>query len=540
MKIKNPVLRGFHPDPSIIRVADTYYIANSTFEWFPGVRLHKSTDMVHWSLLPSPLSTRRLINLHGDPSSGGVWAPDLSYHDGKFWLIFSDVKTVEGPFKDCINYLTCSENITGPWSDPIELDGTGFDASLFHDEDGRKYLVQETWDYREWKPTFHGITLTEYDPITQKLLPETRRIIYDGTDVGLVEGPHLYKINGYYYLFAAQGGTVWSHQEVVARSKTLNEHSFETEPGDIFLTNFDTPRLPLQKQGHGALVNTPDGEWYYASLCGRPWHHENESTLDPRGFCSLGRETSIQKVFFDKEGWPRIVGGHGGMIKVDAPKDAKAMSNIFDDHSFEDQFDQPNLKLKWQTLRDPFDNRMGKQGKGKLVLNGQQSLSSIFNVSLIAIRWESFYFAAETKVNFDPSSYQQMAGLVNFYNDRHYSWIFITYNEDDNCRVIDVAENDNNYYHSFLKDKEIIIPDNLNGVYFRTIVKKQFYYYEYSFDGKNWIKIDIKLDSAILSDDYVLQNYGGFFTGAMVGLACVDYSGFYRPAYFDFFKYQEN
>ena len=142
MQISNPVLRGFNPDPSIIRVGEKYYIANSTFEWFPGVRLHESTDLVHWKLLPSPLNTSELIDMRGNPSSGGVWAPDLTYADGKFWLIFSDVKMVNGTFKDVSNYVTTATEITGPWSSPIKLNGVGFDASLFHDSDGRKYLVQ--------------------------------------------------------------------------------------------------------------------------------------------------------------------------------------------------------------------------------------------------------------------------------------------------------------------------------------------------------------------------------------------------------------
>lgn len=302
LQIKNPVLPGFNADPSIIRVDDTYYIANSTFEWFPGVRLHESKDLVHWNLLPSALSTTTLLDMKGNPSSGGIWAPDLSYADGKFWLIYTDVKVTEGPFRDMINYLTTAEDIRGPWSDPIRVNGVGFDASLFHDDDGRKYLVQQKWDHREYHHAFDGITVTEFDTETMKLKPETARTIYAGTDVKLVEGPHLYKINGYYYLFAAQGGTVWTHQEVVARSKTLDALSFETEPGDPFITNFDTPELEIQKQGHGALVETPGGEWYYASLCGRPWNHENESSIDPRGWCPLGRETAIQKVYWDEEG----------------------------------------------------------------------------------------------------------------------------------------------------------------------------------------------------------------------------------------------
>lgn len=116
LQIKNPVLPGFNADPSIIRVDDTYYIANSTFEWFPGVRLHESKDLVHWNLLPSALSTTTLLDMKGNPSSGGIWAPDLSYADGKFWLIYTDVKVTEGPFRDMINYLTTAEDIRGPWS----------------------------------------------------------------------------------------------------------------------------------------------------------------------------------------------------------------------------------------------------------------------------------------------------------------------------------------------------------------------------------------------------------------------------------------
>ena len=222
MQIANPVLPGFNADPSMIRVGDTYYIANSTFEWFPGVRLHESKDMVHWNLLPSPLSRTSQLDMRGNPSSGGIWAPDLSYADGKFWLIYTDVKVVNGAFKDCTNYLVTAESIHGPWSEPIRVNGVGFDASLFHDDDGRKYLVQQTWDFREYHHGFDGITLTEFDVKTMKLKPETERTIWRGTDVKLTEGPHLYKINGYYYLFAAEGGTVYTHQEVVARSKSLD------------------------------------------------------------------------------------------------------------------------------------------------------------------------------------------------------------------------------------------------------------------------------------------------------------------------------
>ncbi|WP_426422884.1 glycoside hydrolase family 43 protein [Pediococcus acidilactici] len=537
MKIVNPVLPGFNADPSMIRVGDTYYIANSTFEWFPGVRLHESKDMVHWQLLPSPLSTTTLLDMKGNPASGGIWAPDLSYADGKFWLVYTDVKVTEGAFKDMTNYLTTATDIRGPWSDPIKLNGVGFDASLFHDQDGRKYLVQQTWDHREYHHPFDGITLTEFDVTTMKLKLETARTIYRGTEVKLVEGPHLYQKDGYYYLFAAEGGTVFTHQEVVARSKTLDANSFETEPDGPFITNFDTPDMEIQKQGHGALVNTPSGEWYYASLCARPWNHTNESRHDPRGWSTLGRETAIQKVEWDDQGWPRIVGGHGGQVEVEAPKDA-ILSAGSADHSRHDEFDQPALDLDWNTLRVPFTAKMGHTGEGYLELTGRGSLASNFDVSMIAQRWQAFNFTAETKVKFDPFSYQQMAGLTNFYNDKHWSWVFLTHDENRG-KVIEVAENNRGNYTSYLKDHAVKVPDDVDEVWLRTQVEKQTYYYEYSFDGQEWHRIPVELDAAVLSDDYVLQTYGGFFTGAFVGLAAVDYSGYEVPAQFGYFDYQE-
>ncbi len=540
MKIQNPVLPGFNSDPSIIRVDDTYYIATSTFEWFPGVRIHASKDLVHWNLVAHPLSTVELLDMRGNPASGGIWAPDLSYADGRFWLVYTDTKITDGSFKDMTNYLTTATEITGPWSAPIKLNGVGFDASLFHDDDGRKYLIQQTWDHREYKHAFDGLTLTEYDAEAERLLPETARTVYRGTAVKLVEGPHIYKMNGYYYIFAAQGGTVYTHEEVVARSKTLDALSFETQPGEVFLTNFDTPFNYIQKQGHGGLVDTPSGEWYYASLCGRPWNHPNESITDPRGWCTLGRETSIQKVEWDEAGWPHIVGGHGGTTEVDAPKDA-IFTAAPENHNQYNTFDGSKLDINFNTLRVPFDAKMGNindEVPGHLRLYGQGSLENFFDLSLVARRWQAFNFNAETKVRFKPTSYQAMACLTNYYNDKHYSWIFITWNEI-NGAVIEVAQNNRGNYTSFLKDDAIKIPEGTDYVWFRTKVRKQSYTYEYSFDGQTYLEIPVVLDAAILSDDYVNQTMGGFFTGAFVGLAAVDYAGYRTPADFDEFKYEE-
>lgn len=547
--LSNPVLRGFHPDPSMIRVGSKYYIANSTFEWWPGVRFFESSDLESWSQLPSPLDSEDLLMMRGNPSSGGVWAPDLSYADGVFWLVYSDVKIVNGAFKDVKNYVISASDITGPWSEPVMLNGVGFDASLFHDDDGKKYLIQQTWDHREYHHSFKGITLTEFDPVERKLVRETQRIIWEGDDIKLVEGPHIYKVNGFYYLFAAEGGTKYTHHEVVARSNTLDELSFEGSPINPLLTNMDTPHSYLQKQGHGALVDTPSGEWYYASLCSRPWHSKEESSVDPRGWCTLGRETSIQKVDWDSEGWPFILGGRGGKRFVPSPGepgdptdelDAELVNKSRDIFYFDD-FSSSVLEQGWSTLRVPFSEEMGEISESGLTLAGQGSLSNLFDLSLVARRWQAFNFAADTCVSFNPDTFQAMAGLTNYYNDQHWSWIFITYDDERRQRVLEVAENNGGIYKSYFKDQAPLVPEDVCQVWLRTRVSTQTYTYDYSFDaGVSWIPTGVELDAKILSDDYVSLSYGGFFTGAFVGLACVDYSGYRTTADFGHFSYQEH
>lgn len=162
MKITNPVLKGFNPDPSICRAGEDYYMAVSTFEWFPGVQIYHSKDLVHWRLAARPLQKTSQLDMKGNPDSGGVWAPCLSYADGQFWLIYSDIKVVDGPFKDGHNYLVTADEVDGEWSDPVRLNSSGFDPSLFHDPSGKKYVLNMLWDHREKHHSFAGIALQEY------------------------------------------------------------------------------------------------------------------------------------------------------------------------------------------------------------------------------------------------------------------------------------------------------------------------------------------------------------------------------------------
>ena len=301
MKIKNPVLTGMHPDPSIIRVGGDYYLAVSTFEWFPGVEIYHSRNLVNWELVSRPLERISQLDMRGVPDSGGVWAPCLSYCDGTFYLVYSNVKSLFGFFKDTPNYLVTARKIDGEWSEPVYLNASGFDASLFHDTDGKKWLVNMLNDTRPWKGTcgFGGIELQEYSVREKKLVGE-KKIIFRGSSLGITEGPHLYHIGKYYYLITAEGGTGYEHAVTAARSEKL-EGPYEISPFHPLLTSAGHKELTLQKAGHASLVKTLEGKWYIAHLCARP--------ATEKGYCILGRETALQEIVWTEEGWPRLSQG---------------------------------------------------------------------------------------------------------------------------------------------------------------------------------------------------------------------------------------
>src|SRR5690606_29463494 len=200
--IKNPILPGFNPDPSILRVGDDYYIATSTFEWYPGVQISHSKDLLNWRIVARPLNRYSQLDLRGRPNSGGVWAPCLSWSDGLFYLIYTDTREWTASFKDVRNFLVTAPDIEGPWSEPGYLNSSGFDPSLFHDDDGRKWFLNMIWDHRPQHQSFGGIVLQEYDPVSQTLTGPVENIFL-GSDLGLVEAPHLYKVDGWYYLLTA-------------------------------------------------------------------------------------------------------------------------------------------------------------------------------------------------------------------------------------------------------------------------------------------------------------------------------------------------
>jgi xylan 1,4-beta-xylosidase len=537
MIIRNPILPGFNPDPSILRVGDDYYIATSTFEWFPGVQIHHSRDLVHWRLLARPLNRASQLNMLGDPDSCGIWAPCLTYADDLFWLIYTDVKrygrtTVGGAsgasLRDFPNYLVTSARIDGEWSDPVYLNSSGFDPSLFHDDDGRKYLVNMLWDHRPGNNRFAGIVSQEYSVKERKLIGK-RELIFKGTPLGLTEGPHLYKRNGWYYLLTAEGGTSWAHTVTLARSRKITG-PYELHPDMHILSARNRPDCELQRSGHADLVETQNGETYMVYLCGRP--------LRNRGRCTLGRETAIQKMVWSDDGWLRTLDGLG-IPTIETPAPQLPVHKFPAAHARED-FDDPQLPIDFQWLRTPWPEELFSltARPGFLRLFGRETIGSFFRQSLVARRQQSHCFSAVTVVEFEPEHFQQMAGLVCYYSSVKFHYLYISHDETlgKHLRVMSCVP-DSPQTDAFTPP--IPIPAD-KPVHLRVEIDFERLYFAYRVEGvdKDWRWLPQQFDASILSDEACAPGTPNF-TGAFVGMACQDMSGTARPADFDFFEYRE-
>jgi xylan 1,4-beta-xylosidase len=550
--IRNPILPGFHPDPSIVRVGDDYYIANSTFEWFPGVPIHHSRDLTNWELIGYALTRTSQLDLRGIADSGGVWAPSMSYADGQFWLIYTNVRTcgMGRPFKDIGIYLTTATDPRGPWSDPIVLNSIGFDPSLFHDDDGRKWLVNMEWDFRKGRHRFAGMVIQEYNPKQRKLVgPQTK--ILEKTGI-LTEGPNLYKHEGWYYLMLAEGGTGWNHGVSAARSRNILG-PYELDPQRSVITSRDDATLALQKAGHGEIVQTQSGEWILVHLASRPLKTDAgknlaspdktvSATAHVGDRCVLGRETCLQRVEW-RDGWLRLADGgtkpkdavEVGHVSPSAPSSVSSLSGA---HGVtrptdRDDFDSARLDLRWSSLRVPVDESWAslKERPGWLRLRGRDSTFSLFTQSLIARRLQHFTVTLETRLDFAPTHFTQMAGLICYYDTRQHFYLRCTHDEKLG-KVVGIVQTDDGVYDELL-DSQIPIND-WKDVFLRAEIAREKLQYSASPDGKTWQKIGPVLDMSKLSDDYgsTLR-----FTGAMVGLCAQDLGGTHAVADFDYFDY---
>lgn len=532
--IRNPILPGFNPDPSICRVGGDYYIATSTFEWYPGVQLHHSTDLVNWRLVCRPLDRASQLDMRGNPDSGGVWAPCLSYADGLFWLVYTDVKRIDGAFKDTHNYIVTAPSIEGPWSDPVYVNSSGFDPSLFHDDDGRKWFLSMVWNHvsagvggQPKHPSFAGILLQEWDPKAKALVGKPRNI-FPGSPHGLVEGPHLIKRDGWYYLTTAEGGTGYGHAVTMARARSI-DGPYELHPATHLITSRDAPDAVLQRAGHGQIVETPDGEVYHTHLTSRPLPGTRRSPL--------GRETAIQKCVWKDDGWLYLE--HGGLVPavdVPAPNDVARISppsvKRYD-------FDTDTLPPDFQWLRTPDWQRLFSLSErpGFLRLKGRESIGSWYEQALVARRQDVFDFRAETELDFSPANFQQAAGVTHYYNRHKFHFLAVTHDERRG-RVLMVMSCPGDWPDARLTFP-LAEPIPLTGdapVRLAAEVRGPELTFSYFIDGA-WRQAGPVLDASVISDEGGRGEHGSF-TGAFVGMAAFDTSGSGAFADFDWFSYE--
>ncbi|MEU7207854.1 family 43 glycosylhydrolase [Streptomyces sp. NPDC044989] len=418
--LRNPVIRGFAPDPSLVRAGDWYYVATSSFEWFPTIPIHRSRDLAHWEYAGHVEGAAPGGSLAGVPDSGGVWAPSLSWDGERFWVVYAVVRSVGTPYFDLDTYVCTAPEASGPWTAPRRVASHGFDPALFH-EDGRLWLLNLQNDHRPGGRRFAGIVLTELDRDTLAPAGGTRLLLQHDR---LVEGPKLLRRGDRYYLVLAEGGTGFEHGVRVARGDRLDgPYELDDRP---LLTSRDDPSLPLQKAGHGELVETRDGHWVLGHLAARPLTTPN----GPR--CTLGRETAIQAVTWSDDGWPRL--RHGGThpeVEVDIPTRPVPGAGARTDAR------PPAVPARepawpWSTLREPPHPSWADTTTrpGAVRLRGRHGPESRWAYSLLARRITEHRAEAEVTVLARPRSFTQAAGLVLRYDSEAYLALDLTWAED--------------------------------------------------------------------------------------------------------------
>jgi xylan 1,4-beta-xylosidase len=385
----NPVIPGFWSDPSVCRVGEDYYLVNSTFEYFPGVPVFHSKDLVNWELIGYCIDRPTQL-----PKGLNIFATTIRHHEGIFYMITTNMGA-EGNF-----YVTAT-NPAGPWSDPIFIEAQGIDPDLFFDDDGKAYVISSTFN------------LFEIDIKTGKFTSEGRKL-WNGTGGRYPEGPHIYKKDGFYYLMIAEGGTEEAHSETIARSKNI-WGPYNSNPSNPILTHCNAAGQgnPIQGVGHADIVHAHDGSWWivfhgYRSIGGT--HH------------TLGRETCLAPVSWPENGWPVVNGNGTATVNMTCPTlplkpfTVKPPRNDFDS-------DKPGLE--WNFLRYPVqDNYSLSTHKGFLRLKGsEQTIEDRKSPTFIGRRVQDMYFTATSQVEFNPGKVNEEAGMILLNNGTHFDLV---------------------------------------------------------------------------------------------------------------------
>ncbi len=538
--IQNPIFKGFNPDPCICRKHDDYYAAVSSFEWFPGIPVYHSKDLKNWELYTHVLTDDEEVELRKLPSAKGIWAPCLTYCEAEdlFYVVYGVMNSMNARYFDVDNFLITAKDIRGPWSKPVYLNSAGFDASLFHDDDGKKYVVSLEWETREGYEKPGEICMVEYDPEKQEVLGHVKRIWRGGTDRGCIEAPHLTKRGEYYYIMCAEGGTGYNHCVTMGRSKNVwgpyekdpmnpivtsqPGESYERHDPDHLKPKYYNPDSILQKSGHGSYVDLPNGETYLLHLCARPFA--------PELSCTLGRETSIQKMKWTEDGWLRMADGSNlAKMEVEEPALPEALMPQIPDF---DDFDSEELGLCYYAPRIMPESFVDLKARpGYLRMRGQESRTSLNRVSILARKLTSVYATVTAKMEFQPEVYQHSAGLILYYDNMNYVNLRKYYSQTLGGSALSIVHLENGEKNEMV-DTRIGVRDV--PVYLRMKIEGRKFHFEWSYDGETYAPIGGEFETARFSDEYCRF---GEFTGTFVGMTCADRARHRHYADFDFFEY---
>ncbi len=538
--LKNPILPGFNPDPCICRKGDDYYLAVSTFEWFPGIPIYHSRDLESWELYTHVLTDDEKVDLKKLPSAKGIWAPCLTYCEKEdlFYVVYGVMNSMNARYFDVDNFVITAKDIRGPWSEPVYLHSAGFDASMLHDDDGRKWVVSLEWETRDGYEKPGVICLAEYDAEKKEIVGYPKRIWRGGTDRGCIEAPHLTKRGKYYYLMCAEGGTGYNHCVTVGRAENV-WGPYEGDPKNPIVTSvpgvsnerhdpdhlkpkYYNPDSILQKSGHGSYVETPQGEVYLVHLCSRPFAPELR--------CTLGRETSIQKMMWTEDGWLRMADG-SNLAKIEVPE-SKLPKCPLPQIPDRDDFDGEELGNWYYAPRImPYRFADVKARPGYVRLRGQESGTSLNKASILARKLTSVYATVTTKMEFQPEVYQHSAGLILYYDNMNFIFLRKYYSETLGQSALALLQLENGERTEYLDTR---IPVEGTPLYLRVTVDGRDTYFSWSYDGEKYERIGRVFDTTKFSDEYCKY---GEFTGTMVGITCCDRVRHERYADFDFLEY---
>jgi len=544
-KFTNPILAGFYPDPSICRVDDDYYLVNSTFAYFPGIPIFHSKDLVNWELIGHVLDRAEQLDTEGFGVSRGIFAPDINYHDGIFYVTCTLVDGGD-------NFIVTSNKPEGPYSNPVWLpEINGIDPSPYFDDNGKAYMLFNS-DAPNNESLYQGhktIRMFEFDIENLKVTGEEKILINGGSDLSKkpiwIEGPHIYKRYGYYYLIAAEGGTAEDHSEVIFRSKNI-DGPYESYKNNPILTqrHLDPKRnFPITSTGHADLVDTESGEWWAIFLGCRPYRPFE------KGYYNTGRETFLAPVKWieDPESedaiWPVInhdfeeIQYYYDYPNTGAPKSGNKIKYSGNFTSRYD-FDSDSLHKNFIYLRTPKEKWFDLNVKpGFLAIKLRpETCGGKSNPSFLGHRQQHLNCSASTSIVFDPTAKNEKAGLVVFLNENRY--YYLCKSLENNKPVIQLyksVEQVNSESKMELITSTKIGKEQVGKkLNFKIEAEGEYYSFLYAFENDDWITLKENMDGvylrAVIPRDFIGVVYAMYTTSLS--------SPSSNTAYFDWFEYK--